>query len=126
MALIAVERTGAVARVKSRVRGDLIPTKKEIAMRALLTDAERAGLVENLPLWHIAEDGKALQRVFRFRDFSEAWGFMSRVALLAEKLDHHPDWSNVWNQVAIVLTTHDAGGLTHLDQKLAESIDSLT
>ena len=94
-------------------------------MRALLTEDERAALTEHLPLWHVAEDGEALQRVFRFRDFSEAWGFMSRVALLAEKLDHHPDWSNVWNQVAIVLSTHDSGGLTSLDRKLAEAIDGL-
>ena len=82
-------------------------------------------MAEHLPHWRVAEDGKALQRVFRFRDFSEAWGFMNRVALLAEKLDHHPDWSNVWNQVAIVLSTHDSGGLTSLDQKLAEAIDGL-
>ena len=94
-------------------------------MRELLTDVEREALAEHLPLWRIAEDGKALQRVFRFRDFSEAWGFMSRVALLAEKLDHHPDWSNVWNQVAIVLSTHDSGGLTSLDIALANAIDLL-
>ena len=94
-------------------------------MRELLTDVERDSLAEQLPLWRIAEDGKALQRVFRFRDFSEAWGFMSRVALLAEKLDHHPDWSNVWNQVAIVLSTHDSGGLTSLDIALANAIDLL-
>lgn len=94
-------------------------------MRALLTDAERATVPERLPFWQLADDGKALQRVFKFRDFSEAWGFMSRVALLAEKLDHHPDWSNVWNQVAIVLSTHDSDGLTALDLTLAESIDAL-
>ena len=94
-------------------------------MRTLLTDDERAALSEQLPLWRVAEDGKALQRVFKFRNFSEAWGFMNRVALLAEKLDHHPDWSNVWNQVAIVLSTHDSGGLTSLDQTLAEAIDGL-
>ena len=74
-------------------------------MRTLLTDDELAGLPDRLPLWRVAEDGKALQRVLKFHNFSEAWGFMSRVALLAEKLDHHPDWSNVWNQVAIVLST---------------------
>ena len=94
-------------------------------MRTLLTDAERVAMTELLPLWRLAEDGNSIQRVFKFRDFSAAWGFMSRVALLAEKLDHHPDWSNVWNQVAIVLSTHDAGGLTRLDQALAEAIDGL-
>lgn len=94
-------------------------------MRALLTDAEQAALSERLPFWQLTDDGKALQRVFKFRDFSEAWGFMSQVALLAEKLDHHPDWSNVWNQVAIVLSTHDSDGLTALDLALAERIDAL-
>jgi 4a-hydroxytetrahydrobiopterin dehydratase len=94
-------------------------------VRTLLTDAERTALSDSLPHWRVAEDGKALQRVFKFRDFSEAWAFMSRVALLAEKLDHHPDWSNVWNQVAIVLSTHDSGGLTRLDVTLAEAIDGL-
>ena len=94
-------------------------------MRTLLTDDERAALGEHLPLWHVAEDGKALQRVFRFRDFSEAWGFMNRVALLAEKLDHHPDWSNVWNIVRIELTSHDSGGLTARDVRFATAVDAL-
>ena len=61
----------------------------------------------------------------RFADFSEAWGFMNRVALLAEKLDHHPEWSNVWNTVRITLSTHDAGGLTDKDITLARAIDAL-
>ena len=94
-------------------------------MRAVLTDDERGALAQSVPLWRVAEDGKALQRVFKFGDFSEAWGFMGRVALLAEKMDHHPDWSNVWNQVAIVLSTHDSSGLTSLDAALAEAIDKL-
>jgi 4a-hydroxytetrahydrobiopterin dehydratase len=67
----------------------------------------------------------AIQRDFAFADFSEAWGFMARVALLAEKQDHHPEWSNVWNRVSITLATHDAGGLSLRDIKLAQAIDAL-
>ena len=88
-----------------------------------LTEAERAGLAVKLPDWTLAADGASIERVFRFSDFSAAWGFMSRVALLAEKQDHHPDWSNVWNKVAIVLSTHDVGGLSARDVTLAEAID---
>jgi 4a-hydroxytetrahydrobiopterin dehydratase len=90
-----------------------------------LDDAARAALPETLPGWTAVEGRDAIRRVFRFRDFSEAWGFMSRVALLAEKQDHHPEWSNVWNRVEIVLTTHDAGGLSARDVRLAEAIDAL-
>lgn len=67
-----------------------------------------------------------LERRYTFADFSEAWAFMSRVALLAERHDHHPDWSNVWNRVDIRLTTHDADGLTEKDYALARAIDKLT
>lgn len=74
--------------------------------------------------WTEREGG--LERTFRFADFSEAWAFMSRVALLAEKADHHPEWSNVWNKVSIRLTTHDAGGLTEKDTALADAINGLT
>ena len=62
---------------------------------------------------------------FRFRAFSEAWGFMARAALVAEKLDHHPEWFNVWNRVEVTLATHDAGGLTALDVQLAQAMDRL-
>ena len=71
-------------------------------------------------------DGEAITRRFRFADFAQAWAFMSRVALLAETADHHPDWRNFWNRVDIRLTTHDAGGLTHKDIALARAIDALT
>ena len=70
-------------------------------------------------------DGAALARAFRFRDFAEAWGFMSRVALLAERHDHHPDWRNSWNRVEIRLTSHDAGGVTERDHALARAIGAL-
>lgn len=95
-------------------------------MAERLDEAARARLAQELPEWRMAEDGRdAIRRSFRFRDFSEAWGFMARVALLAEKQDHHPDWSNVWNRVEITLTTHDAGGLTARDVRLARAIDAL-
>jgi 4a-hydroxytetrahydrobiopterin dehydratase len=90
-----------------------------------ITSAERATLPKTLPDWQFSPDGKALVRQFRFADFSAAFGFMTRVALLAEKSDHHPDWRNVWNQVDITLTTHDAGGLTPKDVALAHAINAL-
>jgi 4a-hydroxytetrahydrobiopterin dehydratase len=72
------------------------------------------------------EEGGKLVGEFTFRDFTEAWGFMSRVALLAEKADHHPEWRNVWNKVVIELTTHDAGStVTDKDRDLAAKIDAL-
>ena len=85
----------------------------------------RAGLAAGLPDWTLVAGRDAIRREFRFRDFSAAWGFMTRVALLAEAQDHHPEWSNVWNRVEIVLSTHDAGGLSERDVRLARSIDGL-
>jgi 4a-hydroxytetrahydrobiopterin dehydratase len=92
---------------------------------ARLTDEERAGLAAALPAWRIVEGRDAISRSFRFKDFSEAWGFMCRVALAAEAQDHHPEWSNVWNRVEITLSTHDAGGLSARDLRLARAIDAL-
>lgn len=94
-------------------------------MSILLTEAERNALGGTLPGWALTKDGHAIARTCRFKDFSEAWGFMNRVALLAEGMGHHPDWSNVWSTVRIELSTHDAGGLTELDIKLATAIDAL-
>ena len=90
-----------------------------------LSPARRQALPGLLPAWSLAEDRDALCRSFRFRDFPEAFGFMARVALLAEKQDHHPEWSNVWNRVEIALTTHDAGGLSERDVTMAAAIDAL-
>ena len=90
-----------------------------------LDDAARAGLATALPGWLLTEGRDAIRREFRFRDFGEAWGFMARVALLAEAQDHHPEWSNVYNRVEILLTTHDAGGLSERDLRLARAIDGL-
>lgn len=92
---------------------------------APLDAAARARLPEELPHWQVTEGRDAIRRALRFRDFSEAWGFMSRVALLAEAQDHHPEWTNVWNRVEIVLTTHDAGGVSERDLRLARAIDAL-
>lgn len=89
-----------------------------------LDEAARARLAGELPGWRVLERD-ALHRAFKFADFSAAWAFMSRVALLAEKQDHHPEWSNVYNKVEITLTTHDAGGLTARDVTLARAIDKL-
>jgi len=85
----------------------------------------REALAEQVPEWRMASGKDALTRSYRFRDFSQAWGFMSRVALLAEAQDHHPEWSNVYNRVDITLTTHDAGGLSARDVRLAQAIDAL-
>ena len=90
-----------------------------------LTATERKEALGALPEWSLRADGLALEREFRFKTFSEAWAFMSRVALLAEKHDHHPEWSNVYNRVAITLTTHDAGGLSERDVKMARAIDKV-
>ena len=75
--------------------------------------------------WALEEGGKALTRSFRFKDFSEAFGFLTRVALHAEKVDHHPEFTNVWNRVDLRLTSHDAGGVTDRDVALAEAINRL-
>lgn len=94
-------------------------------MATRLTDAERATLPQKLSGWSLVNGREAIERSFQFRDFNEAWGFMNRVALLAESQNHHPEWSNVWNRVRIELSTHDAGGLTDNDVKLATAINAL-
>lgn len=73
--------------------------------------------------WTLAEDGLSISRTFTFKNFSEAFAFMTRVALAAEKMNHHPDWSNVYKTVAVTLSTHDAGGLTELDFELARRMN---
>lgn len=94
-------------------------------MPATLSHDERAALPGSLPQWILAEGRDAIRREFRFKDFSQAFGFMARVALLAEQHNHHPEWFNVWNLVRIELSTHDAGGLTGKDIALARAIDAL-
>jgi 4a-hydroxytetrahydrobiopterin dehydratase len=90
-----------------------------------LDEDERAEALDALGEWDFDEARDAITRSFLFTDFSEAFAFMTRVALLAEVHDHHPEWSNVWNRVDILLTTHDAGGLSARDLRMAEAIDAL-
>ncbi len=91
----------------------------------VLGDEERGEALRALPQWRYDEAARAIGRGFKFRDFSEAFAFMTRVALAAERADHHPDWSNSWNKVEIALTTHSAGGVTAKDLALARAIDAL-
>ena len=88
----------------------------------LSAEARDAGLA-GLAGWGLVKDRDAIEKSFKFKTFNEAWGFMNRIALAAEKLDHHPEWSNVYNRVDIVLTTHSCDGLSELDLKLARLID---
>lgn len=91
---------------------------------ARLTDSQRDEALARLPGWTLREDGLAIQRSLQFSDFAEAFAFMARVAIHAEKADHHPEWFNVYNRVEIALTTHDADGLSTRDVALAELINS--
>jgi 4a-hydroxytetrahydrobiopterin dehydratase len=90
-----------------------------------LSEAQIAQALNSLHGWMHAADCRAISKSFCFRDFSEAYAFMTRVALAAEKADHHPDWSNSWNRVDIALTTHSAGGITRRDIDLAKIIESI-
>jgi 4a-hydroxytetrahydrobiopterin dehydratase len=90
-----------------------------------LNEDQRAAALDRLGEWDYDEARDALTRSLLFADFSEAFAFMTRVALLAEKADHHPEWSNVWNRVDILLTTHEAGGLSERDMRMAEAIELL-
>jgi 4a-hydroxytetrahydrobiopterin dehydratase len=93
---------------------------------AKLDSAAATPLLSGLPDWQYQdEQGGKIQRDFKFANFSEAFGFMARVALLAEKSDHHPEWSNVYNRVSITLTTHEAQGLSMRDIELARLIDAI-
>jgi 4a-hydroxytetrahydrobiopterin dehydratase len=85
----------------------------------------RAAALRSLKDWAEVPGRDAIKKSFRFKDFNDAWGFMSRIALLAEKMNHHPEWFNVYNKVEITLSTHDAGGLSARDVKLAAAIDAL-
>jgi 4a-hydroxytetrahydrobiopterin dehydratase len=90
-----------------------------------LAGAARREAVRELHGWTDVEDRDAIRKVYHFGSFNEAWGFMSQVALLAEKMDHHPEWFNVYNRVEIILSTHDADGLSARDVKLAHAIDEV-
>ena len=90
-----------------------------------LDEAERESAMADLPGWAHEPGRDGIRRVLKFQDFGAAFAFMTHVAILAEKADHHPDWSNVWNKVDIFLTTHDAGGLSRRDIALAHAIDAI-
>ena len=90
--------------------------------------AEKIGAqkaVSDLSGWDVVDGRDAIRKVFRFADFNEAFGFMSRVALKADQMDHHPEWFNVYNKVDVLLSTHDADGVTTLDLDLARFMDSI-
>jgi 4a-hydroxytetrahydrobiopterin dehydratase len=94
-------------------------------MALKLDDAARRGIPARLPGWRPVDGRDAISKTFTFKDFSAAFGFMTRVAMAAERMNHHPEWFNVWNRVEVTLSTHDAGGLTERDLKLAEAMDRL-
>lgn len=90
-----------------------------------LNEAERADALDALPDWDYNDSRDAITRSIAFTDFAEAFGFMAQVALIAERMNHHPEWTNVYNRVEVTLTTHDAAGLSHRDVELAEAIDAI-
>jgi len=94
-------------------------------MAQKLTGDARKGALAKLSSWSEVKDRDAITKKFVFKDFNEAFGFMTRAALVAEKMDHHPEWFNVYKTVDVTLSTHDAGGLTELDVKLAEAMNKL-
>jgi len=106
------------------MRQALVPQQEE-PMTAKLTGKARSDALATLKGWAEVAGRDAITKKFQFADFTQAWGFMTRVALAAEKADHHPEWSNVYNRVEIVLSTHDAGGLSGKDIDLAKFIDSV-
>ncbi|ESQ94032.1 4a-hydroxytetrahydrobiopterin dehydratase [Asticcacaulis benevestitus] len=93
-------------------------------MRPVLTTAELSALPADLPQWTLDDEAKAISRDLKFKDFRQAFAFMTQVAEVADRMDHHPEWSNVYNTVSIRLTTHDSHGLTQGDIELARQIDS--
>lgn len=93
-------------------------------MAKKLEGEARAQALRELPGWREVEGRDAIARSFVFKDFNAAFGFMTRVALAAERMDHHPEWFNVWNRVDVTLSTHDAGGVSERDVKLARAIDA--
>lgn len=95
------------------------------AIPTLLTPAERTEVLSQITsAWEVVPDRDAIRRTFAFRDFNEAWGFMSRIALLAEQMGHHPEWFNVYNRVDVTLSTHDCGGLSKNDVDMAIAMNS--
>ena len=94
-------------------------------MAQKLTANARTAALQRLAGWSDVSGRDPIAKTYTFKDFNEAFGFMARVALVAEKMDHHPEWSNVYKTVNVTLATHDAGGVTELDVKLAEAMDRI-
>ncbi len=94
-------------------------------MAEKLSQEARANALATLAGWESVKERDAIRRIFEFKDFNDAWGFMSRMALIAEQMDHHPEWFNVYNKVDVLLATHDAGGVTELDIKMAAKMNEL-
>ena len=94
-------------------------------MAEKLSNEQITEILSDLTGWQKLDDRNAIAKTFKFKDFSEAFGWMTRAALQAEKMNHHPEWCNVWNRVEVTLTTHDAGGVTKLDLKLAARMNIL-
>eukprot|EP01132_Coremiostelium_polycephalum_P006623 gene6623-8194_t len=88
-----------------------------------LTEEERRIYLEEIPSWSMVQGRDAIKKTFTFKDFTEAFGFMTKTAIVAEKMDHHPEWFNVYNRVEVTLSTHDANGLTTNDVQLAKQMD---
>jgi 4a-hydroxytetrahydrobiopterin dehydratase len=99
--------------------------QQEHGMAQKLDDAARGEIPARLPAWRLVDGRDAIAKTFTFKDFNAAFGFMARAALVAERMNHHPEWFNVWNRVEVTLSTHDAGGLTERDLKLAEAMDRI-
>lgn len=95
-------------------------------MSDIMNSTEISKALENLEGWDVSDDGKSIEKQFKFKTFSQAWGFMSRIALKAEKMNHHPDWANSYNTVEVSLSTHDKGGVTENDTKLAEFMNKVS
>ena len=93
--------------------------------RSLLTSLERKTVLQEMPSWEFVEGVDAIHKNFIFKDFKQAFAFMTTIANIAEEMNHHPEWFNVWNRVEIRLSTHDQGGLTPLDVNLANKIDEV-
>ena len=94
-------------------------------MAVILTPDDIKTLVAELDGWALSQDGLAIEKTFRFNNFNAAFGWMTRAAIKAEQLDHHPEWFNVYNRVEVRLTTHDKNGLTELDASLAKAMDAM-
>ncbi len=93
---------------------------------AVLLGAARAKILAELEGWEEVRGRDAITKTFQFKSFNQAWGWMNRVALVAEKMDHHPEWSNVYGRVEVTLSTHDASGVTQLDIDLARKMEAFT